>query len=538
MFFFINSGIGYTNTGVEHAIFNRLAIFRKFKQPAKLLSFEHFPELHDNIQKYNQKEDEIISMYDWFLDAQNIKYKEFLLKDYPIPDGMVEIEEKAENLRRFAFPDSNTTRILVRTQVDYKHVGWVNFYDSIGKIHTIDKYDSRGFKVFREQWFLNGKDNTVKSRVYYTPKGERRMEEIIGKNRLDDDAPVLIRLLNFKKTLSPIKKSDPQDYLFDGPQELLRFFLDDVNRAFGMFNSFLVDRGLNSSWSLFNMETPSYKSFILHSTHLSDENKPNGLTNYNYDNGFQHIHNYVNSVVTPTKVQLNKMVKRWGENEKWKLVPVGIIPEEHLKLPKKTAAQRNKHQLVTVSRLDPIKQISHIIRALKIVQETFPDATLDIYGTGSDRTNLEKTIEDLKMQKSVHLKGHTIDPTQAYYDAQLFVAAGNNEGFGLTMMEAQAVGTPIVAYDVPYGPKEIVVKGHSGELVPMGQKDSIKKYAQAILKILRDEDTLNKYIEGSYQDRQRYTEENVWQGWQSYIDDYNQWLDNQKKELTNELSNI
>jgi len=138
--------------------------------------------------------------------------------------------------------------------------------------------------------------------------------------------------------------------------------------------------------------------------------------------------------------------------------------------------------LVAVGRLDPEKNMPLLFRAIgRIVREQ--PVTLYVLGEGCERPHLESLIRSLGLESHIHLPGFQRNPYAYVKRADLFVLSSDYEGFANVLVEAMAVGTPVVATDCPYGPREVLADGQYGRLVPPGDEAAL---AQAILCSLRD----------------------------------------------------
>ncbi|MBK1733239.1 hypothetical protein CKO41_15925 [Thiococcus pfennigii] len=94
-------------------------------------------------------------------------------------------------------------------------------------------------------------------------------------------------------------------------------------------------------------------------------------------------------------------------------------------------------------------------------------ARLMILGDGPERPALEAQARRLGIDADVALIGFVSDPLPYMAQADLFVLSSRYEGLGNVLVEAMAVGCPVVSTDCPSGPREILEDGHHGPLVPV-----------------------------------------------------------------------
>ncbi len=128
------------------------------------------------------------------------------------------------------------------------------------------------------------------------------------------------------------------------------------------------------------------------------------------------------------------------------------------------------------------KDFSTLIKAFKIVKENI-DARLVILGKGRLLNKLIKLTHELEIDRYVDFPGFVENPYPYMAHANVFVLSSLWEGLGFVLIEALAVGTPVVSTDCPSGPSEILQNGKYGPLVP--PKDH-QKMAEAIIKVLKE----------------------------------------------------
>ena len=128
--------------------------------------------------------------------------------------------------------------------------------------------------------------------------------------------------------------------------------------------------------------------------------------------------------------------------------------------------------VVCAARLEREKDIASLISAIGIVRNTVPDVRCLVAGAGSEKAALEAQVERLNLPGAVTLLGFRADATALMAAADLFVLPSLAEPFGLVLLEAMALGRPVVATRAG-GPLEIVVDGETGLLVPPSSPEAL-----------------------------------------------------------------
>ena len=130
--------------------------------------------------------------------------------------------------------------------------------------------------------------------------------------------------------------------------------------------------------------------------------------------------------------------------------------------------------ILGVGRLTKPKDFPTLIRAFALVRKERP-ARLMILGEGEERPNLEALVRELGLEEDVALPGFVENPYKYMKRAAVFVLSSRWEGLPTVLIEAMALGTPVVATDCPSGPAEILEGGKWGRLVAVGNETSLAR---------------------------------------------------------------
>ena len=141
--------------------------------------------------------------------------------------------------------------------------------------------------------------------------------------------------------------------------------------------------------------------------------------------------------------------------------------------------------VVAAGRFVGQKRYDHLVRAFAIVAAQRPDWTLRIYGSGSTHAKVAQLIADLGVEANVTLMGRTNDIDSAFAKASIMAMSSRYEGFPMVILEAFGCGLPVVSYDCPRGPAEMITSGYDGLIV---KNSSPTALAAGLLKLIDDDE--------------------------------------------------
>jgi glycosyltransferase involved in cell wall biosynthesis len=152
-------------------------------------------------------------------------------------------------------------------------------------------------------------------------------------------------------------------------------------------------------------------------------------------------------------------LRRFGLRGRIDVVPLAVTPPANAHQEAKSLTGR----LIAIGRLTPSKRYDHAIEALADLRRTHPEARLDLIGTGEEREKLLARAGRLGVRDAVHLHGRVSEAERDRLlgEADVVVGTSVREGWGLTVTEGAAAGTPAAVYDIP-GFRDSVVDRRTG----------------------------------------------------------------------------
>ena len=129
-----------------------------------------------------------------------------------------------------------------------------------------------------------------------------------------------------------------------------------------------------------------------------------------------------------------------------------------------------------VSRLTQQKQPEHLVDIYYKLKQRGIKEKLYFIGNGEKVKLIKQKIKEYNLEDDIILLGQIENPYPFFKNAKLFLHTAKYEGLPTVLLESLAFGTPVVAYDCPTGPKDILGKNSEyGELIPLNDKDTFVK---------------------------------------------------------------
>ncbi|MCU1406593.1 MAG: glycosyltransferase [Glaciihabitans sp.] len=292
-----------------------------------------------------------------------------------------------------------------------------------------------------------------------------------------------------------------------GTRAFYRFWLDQLvggGRAF-----MIVDSKTSASFMLTYRRRNVVTVHVVHASHLAGTERPMGQLRPTRREVFENLERF-DSVVVLTSRQRDDVRTLLGSStmaqatdpqlaaaKRKALKNLAVIPNSRpFDALSAVSTEPERGRGIVLAGLTARKRVDHAITAVSSVSQSLaasqpagspnvvspadgrPRVTLDVYGDGVLRAELDD-LAATSGTAMVTMHGHHQDARKALETSSFLIATGTSEGFPLVLVESMAAGCIPIAYDVPYGPADIITDGRNGYLVTSGDVSAL---ADAILR--------------------------------------------------------
>lgn len=195
-----------------------------------------------------------------------------------------------------------------------------------------------------------------------------------------------------------------------------------------------------------------------------------------------------------------------GNLKEWPGNNTLVIPNPVSFYPAEPAALYH-HKVIAVGSHSYNKGYDRLLEIWKKVEAQCPGWSLEIYGKSGG--HYEKMAHDLQLQR-VNFHPPYLQIQEKYLDSSVFVLPSRSEGFGMVIIEAMACGVPVVSFDCPHGPADIISEGEDGFLIENG---NTALFADRLLQLINDHELRVQMGAKARRNVRRYLPETVVRHW-------------------------
>ena len=205
-----------------------------------------------------------------------------------------------------------------------------------------------------------------------------------------------------------------------------------------------------------------------------------------------------------------------GDAAEWKNINshVCVIPDMVSLNPTPTYSDCEAKSIIFVGRFSTQKDIPSLLQIWDIVHQRHPDWQLNIYaGYGDESERLKSHVKG--MGEGVVLHEPTSDIFDKYKENSMLLLTSKFEPFGLVMPEAMSCGLPVVSFDCPYGPAEIITDGEDGFLI---KNRDIHAFADKVCQLIENPPLRKEMGKQAIISSQRFSPEKIMPMWKQLFE--------------------
>ena len=197
-----------------------------------------------------------------------------------------------------------------------------------------------------------------------------------------------------------------------------------------------------------------------------------------------------------TRVMKEEFINKVGIDEKkvelvYNPIDLKLIEKKAENIEKKYENYLKQDYFLQVSRLTQQKQPEHLVDIYYKLKQTGIKEKLYFIGDGEKKEIIKQKIKEYNLENDIILLGQIENPYPFFKNAKLFVHTAKYEGLPTVLLESLALGTPVVSYDCPTGPRDILGKNNEyGELISLNDKDM---FVEKVLELMNSKEKYEKY---------------------------------------------
>jgi glycosyltransferase involved in cell wall biosynthesis len=478
-------------TGLNQAMFQRARLLSEYtNKPVDIVCFhfdpKHYSTLTDDLVSRGKISSDIrvTNMYE-YLKGEDVKEIKTASKE---DKSIYSIEKKGNSSRYFL----NGRYIKYEKYDDRGMLERTDYYNDNRYNYKTEIHDQKG-NLAREQ-FKDLITGEPRNEIYYRSDGTVYLSKWLKWDEKDKKT-VVVRINLFDKENNLIN-------VFHSDDQLKHYFLDHIVHS---EPSAILAEARSVDRVVLNYKNKHVKTYaIVHNMHIESPFEDYTAIDKHHDYLLNNT-DKLDGLVVLTEKQRNDIQQYISSN-----VSMYVIPHANSNTVYKDRNEVIDNRISVVARLVDQKQLEEAIKAIQIVVKSVPEVKLHIFGEGKNKSHLQDLINESGLAKNVLLEGFTEDALREYRKSTLSLLTSKYEGFGLVLLESLSQGCPTIAYDIKYGPSDIIENGKNGFLV---ENYNRQEMARKIIEVLQDKGLQKRLNAGAIKSIDRFTEKEYLDNW-------------------------
>ncbi|WP_139852300.1 glycosyltransferase [Acinetobacter pullicarnis] len=487
--YFLNSPFGYKLTGIEHASLKRYKLFKEMGLACNIVTMNYSTELQPICNLHNIEYTDFINLYKSYqgFDRDLI----YTLQDF---------------LQTLHQPE---VKPVLNIETDHKvfvggvYVMYIRCFKGTDRVSYINYFNPERQKVRRELYdYLGYKSCEV---ILFNNK-------VLQQNHYDANQQIYLIVNHHEDKKSYTLQHKNKKLFFANETALQQHWLETLIQG---NTYFFIDKNRIYNSILAEIKNDDLKKIaIIHSTHTSNPNmsgnkKVNSNYKYLLDNQ-QHF----SACVVGTQAQYLDLIADFNMS-----IPVYVIPPSYIsEYRKNTQLESETFRILSIGRIATEKRHEDMVMAMKTVVQTIQNARLEFFGSGDIKQidRIKALINEHGLQEYIFLKDYVHDIKSELFNAQLSLVTSKVESFCIAILDSLEQGTPVISYDIKYGPSSIIQDGVNGKLVAHGDVESL---SSSIIDYYRN--NMFNYSDNTQLVLDEYSSQKVSSKWKDLLNDLN-----------------
>ncbi|AEE17230.1 glycosyltransferase family 4 protein [Treponema brennaborense] len=174
------------------------------------------------------------------------------------------------------------------------------------------------------------------------------------------------------------------------------------------------------------------------------------------------------------------------------------------------SADYNLKRVIAVGRLTEQKGFDILIQMSQRLKEHIPEWHIDIFGEGEEKEELDSLISSLEVNDFIKINAPTKDIQKELLNSSIYVMTSRWEGLPMILLESKACGLPIISFDCPEGPADVIEDGVDGYLVEFGNEEV---FINRLISLCKDNAARAEFGKLARLNSAKFSSESIYKRW-------------------------